>query len=161
MKKRPTKTDFIIKILGGLPKNPLIPVLLLVLGAGCEAAPEPITYGSDACHFCRMTIVDRQHGAEMVTTKGKVFKFDAVECMINHLRGGDVKAVAFLLVNTYSRPGELLDATKAAYLVSEGIPSPMGEFVTAFENEFEARKAQKKYGGEVYSLEEIRNRLNN
>ena len=29
-----------------------------------------------------MTIVDRQHAAEAVTSKGKVFKFDAIECMV-------------------------------------------------------------------------------
>lgn len=160
MKKRPLKTDYIARSFGGLPQYPLILVLFLVLAAGCKVGPEPIAYGIDACHFCRMTIVDRQHGAEMVTTKGKVFKFDAVECMINHLREVDDNAVAFLMVNTYSRPGELLDATETVYLISEGIPSPMGEFVTAFENELEAQKAQKKYMGEVYSMQEIRNLLN-
>jgi copper chaperone NosL len=137
----------------------IIPALLLGLLAGCQAEPKPIAYGSDACHFCRMTIVDQQHGAEMVTRKGKVFKFDAVECLLNYLREVDDQSVALYLVNTYTRPGELIDATGATYLVSEGIPSPMGEFLTAFENEMDALDAVEKHGGAVYSWAEIRNRF--
>lgn len=38
----------------------------------CSIAPEPINYGQDGCHFCKMTIVDKVHAAEIVTTKGKV-----------------------------------------------------------------------------------------
>ena len=135
------------------------PVFLLLITSGCRVEPEPIDYGSDGCHFCRMTIVDQQHGAELVTTKGKVFKFDAVECMLYHLNQVDSQAVAFLMVNTYSRPGELVEATQATYLVSEGIPSPMGEFLTAFENESAALEAQKEHGGELYSWERIKNQF--
>lgn len=140
-----------------LPKTYLLIALLSILVTSCKVAPEPIAYGSDACHFCRMTIVDTQHGAELVTDKGKVFKFDAVECMLNHLGEVDSQPISFLLVNTYSRPGELLDATKAAYLVSEGLPSPMGESLTAFEHKTAALEAQAKYGGTLYSWTEIRN----
>ena len=141
-------------------KSGIILWFLLVLLAGCKVEPEPIAYGSDACHFCRMTIVDQQHGAEMVTRKGKVFKFDAVECLLNHLREVDDQSVALYLVNTYTQPGELNDATGASYLVSKGIPSPMGEFLTAFENETDALAAAEKHGGTLYSWAEIKNRFN-
>jgi copper chaperone NosL len=151
---------FTIRTFTRLPKAVIILGLLLGLLAGCQVEPEPIAYGSDACHFCRMTIVDQQHGAEMVTRKGKVFKFDAVECLLNHLGEVDDQSVALYLVNTYTRPGELKDATRATYLVSEGIPSPMGEFLTAFEKEMDALDAVEIHGGDVYSWAEIRNRFN-
>lgn len=137
----------------------MFPGLILALVLACKAEPEAIDYGSDACHFCRMTIVDQQHGAEVVTKKGKVFKFDAVECMLNHLNEVEIQSIQLFLVNTYSQPGKLRDATGVSYLVSEGIPSPMGEFLTAFENETDARQAKDKHGGTVYSWEEIRNRF--
>ena len=140
-------------------KNSVITILMLILTAGCKVEPEPISYGSDACHFCRMTIVDKQHGAELVTNKGKIFKFDAVECVLNHLNQMDSPSVALIMVNTYALPGELQDATQAAYLISEGIPSPMGEYLTAFENGSAALEAQKKHRGTLYSWEEIRNRF--
>jgi len=154
------KTQIPSKTFTRFPKVVLILGLMLVLLAGCQVGPEPIAYGSDACHFCRMTIVDQQHGAEMVTHKGKVFKFDAVECLLNHLNGVEDQTVALYLVNTYTQPGELEDATGATYLVSEGIPSPMGEFLTAFENEMDVLDAVEKHGGAVYSWAEIRNRFN-
>lgn len=138
----------------------MFPGLILALVLACKAEPEPIDYGSDACHFCRMTIVDQQHGAEVVTKKGKVFKFDAVECMLNHLNEVEIQSIQLFLVNTYSQPGKLRDATGASYLVSEGIPSPMGEFLTAFENEKDALDAAEKHGGTLYSWAEIRNRFN-
>ena len=133
--------------------------LALLLMGSCNIAPDPIAYGSDTCHFCRMTIVDKQHASEIVTGKGKVFKFDAVECMLNYMKGLEDPSIAFFLVNGYTGPGELIDATKATYLVSEGIPSPMGEYLTAFKTEIEAIEAQQKHGGEVYSWQEMRNRF--
>lgn len=138
--------------------NMVISILILIQAGSCRTGPEPIAYGSDACNFCRMTIVDQQHGAELVTAKGKVYKFDAVECMLNYLGGEDEPAVGQLLVNTYTRPGQLMEASRASYLVSEGIPSPMGANLTAFESNAEAAKAQEEHGGDVYSWNIIRNR---
>ncbi|MGB5315594.1 MAG: nitrous oxide reductase accessory protein NosL [Robiginitalea sp.] len=140
-------------------KTSILLFQLLVLAGSCKVEPEPIVYGSDACHFCRMTIVERQYGAEMVTRKGKVYKFDAVECMLNQLRDLDAESVALFQVNTYSRPGELIDATQASYLVSQEVPSPMGGYLTAFESEAKAQIARTKYSGTVYAWKEIRNRF--
>ncbi len=36
----------------------------------CSVEPSPINYGKEACNFCKMNIVDQQHGAEIVTKKG-------------------------------------------------------------------------------------------
>ena len=154
------KTQIPSKTFTRFPKVVIILGLMLGLLEGCQVGPEPIAYGSDACHFCRMTIVDQQHGAEMVTRKGKVFKFDAVECLLNHLNAVDDQSVALYLVNTYTQPGDLEDATGATYLVSEGIPSPMGEYLTAFETKTEALEAMEKRGGTMFSWAEIRNRFN-
>ena len=37
---------------------------LLWLISSCTPTPEPIEYGADMCDFCKMSIVDAQHGAE-------------------------------------------------------------------------------------------------
>ncbi len=126
---------------------------------GCSISPKPIEYGSDGCHFCSMTIVDRQHAAQIVTEKGKPFKFDASECMMNHLKEVDDSTVALFLVNDYNHPGELIDATQATYLISENIPSPMGEFLTAFASSEDAQEAQKVNGGELLSWDELLSRF--
>ena len=135
-------------------------LLFLLLASSCNVGPKPIAYGADGCHFCRMTIVDRQHAAEIVTDKGKVFKFDSSECMMNHLKDIDQKQVALYLVNDYNQPGELIDATEATYLISDRIPSPMGEFLTAFKTEQAAVDALMTYDGDLLTWEQLKLRFN-
>ncbi len=134
----------------------LVPVLAFT---SCTIKPEPIAYGSDGCHFCSMTIVDKQHAAQIVTSKGKTFKFDAAECMMNYLRDMNIAEVALYLTNTYDRPGELVDATKATYLISKNIPSPMGEFLTAFDSEESAKNVQSESQGQLFTWQELKNRF--
>jgi copper chaperone NosL len=138
-------------------KYRIVVVLLVLIVSSCAIGPQPIAYGSDGCHFCRMTIVDRQHAAEIV--KGKVFKFDSSECMMNHLKDIDQKQVALFLVNDYDRPGELIDATEATYLISQRIPSPMGEFLTAFKTEQAAVEALMTYEGDLLTWEQLKLRF--
>ncbi len=128
---------------------------LALIFAACEVSPKEIHYGADACHFCKMTIVDTQHAAQLVTEKGKAFKYDAIECMLNHKANWDQAAIKFHLVADYNNPKVLIDATKAHYLVSESIPSPMGAFLSAFEDEPGRTKIRRENGGETYSWESL------
>ncbi len=97
-----------------------------------------------------MTIVDQQHGAEVVTQKGRVYKFDAIECMVNYVDENADTDFAYLLVNTFDEPGDLVDAAKAHYLISEAIPSPMGAFLSAFTTQQKAVAMAEERGGETY-----------
>ena len=81
-----------------------------------------------------MTIVDPKHAAQIVTTKGKAFKYDAIECMLNHLKAWDQAPVELYLVSDYSDSHKLIDAHVAHYLISEDISSPMGANLSAFGN---------------------------
>lgn len=128
---------------------------LLLLIVSCNVSPQPISYGQDVCHFCTMTIVDKLHAAEIVTKKGKVFKFDATECMVNYLKGIDMSEVGLFLSNDYTEPGLLIDATKATFLISENIPSPMGAFLSAFKDKADAEKVQSEKGGALYNWDEL------
>lgn len=128
---------------------------LLFLVGSCTVKPKAIDYRQDTCHYCKMTVVDKIHGSEIVTDKGKAFMFDAVECMINYTQENPDEPVALYLVNHQGKPTELIDATTATYLVSENLPSPMGAFLTAFETKEEGIVAQKKYDGKLYSWEEV------
>lgn len=129
--------------------------LVLFISMSCEVSPKPINYGSDVCHFCSMTIVDKQHAAQVVTQKGKTFKFDAVECMVNHLKDVDVASMELFLVNDYQTPGDLIDATNATFLISKGIPSPMGEYLSGFQSKVEAENVEAENNGKLYSWNEL------
>lgn len=128
-------------------------VLLLFLS--CNVTPQPINYGSDGCHYCKMTIVDKVHAAEVVTKKGKVYKFDATECMVNFMKEFDTSEIELYLSNNYTEPEALIDATKATFLISENIPSPMGAFLSAFENKEDAEKFQTEKGGDIFTWETL------
>jgi copper chaperone NosL len=129
-------------------------ILLLSLTA-CSVKPDPINYGTDGCSYCSMTIVDRQHAAEIVTSKGKAFKFDATECMMNHLKGEVNTEIALFLVNDYATPGELVNAVEATYLISENIPSPMGAYLSAFKSRETAESVRLDNGGTLLTWNEL------
>ncbi|SNZ02042.1 nitrous oxide reductase accessory protein NosL [Flagellimonas pacifica] len=139
--------------------------ILIVMAATafiqCSIKPQPIVYGTDGCHFCSMTIVDTQHAAQMVTKKGKAFKFDAIECMINYRNEIDADDIAQYVCNHYTAPEELIDATQATFLISEGIPSPMGAYLTAFDSKTGAESAQSKHEGKLFTWDELLEHLNN
>lgn len=135
-------------------------VAAVLIWTSCEVKPQEIAYGKDGCHFCKMTIVDRQHSAQLVTVKGKAFKYDAIECMMNHLNKWDEPKVKFFLVADYANPGSLTDATMASFLISESIPSPMGEFLTAFQDKKERDKTQSELDGSSLTWTEIKTEFN-
>ena len=130
-------------------------IIITLMFFSCNVSPQPIEYGSDGCHFCKMTIVDKVHAAEVVTKKGKVYKFDATECMVNFMEEFDTSEIALFLSNNYLEPESLIDATKATFLISENIPSPMGAFLSAFKTKDDAVKTQLEKGGDLYTWEEL------
>jgi len=133
----------------------LIYIIPLLLIFSCNIQPQEINYGEDACHFCRMTIVDKQHASEIVTSKGKAFKFDATECMINHLATIDTTSVGLYLITDFNNPGVLIDAKKATFIISKNIPSPMGGFLSGVASKEEAEELQKEKQGKLYSWNEL------
>lgn len=127
-----------------------------MMAMACKPEAQPINYGQDECHFCQMTIVDKQHAAQIVTNKSKAYKYDAIECMVQDKK----ENVALYLVCDYSSPEKLIDATKATFLVSENIPSPMGADLSAFEQKDVAEKTHHENGGKLYTWEEIKKHIN-
>ncbi|WP_338731042.1 nitrous oxide reductase accessory protein NosL [Mangrovimonas cancribranchiae] len=136
-------------------------IYILLLLFACNVAPKPINYGEDGCHFCKMTIVDKVHAAEIVTQKGKVYKFDATECMVNFMEEFDTNEIALYLSNNYLEPEALIDATQATFLISENIPSPMGAYLSAFKTKAEAESVQSNKGGTLYNWSSLQEYLNN
>ncbi|MCC8360361.1 nitrous oxide reductase accessory protein NosL [Salinimicrobium sediminilitoris] len=108
----------------------LIPVLLI----SCSTDPQPIDYGQDACDFCDMTIVDRSFSAQAVSKKGKQFKYDAIECMVNDLHDHS-EAMAIQQVADFSHPGNMIAVEQALFIVNDSLKSPMGANLAAIKKE--------------------------
>jgi copper chaperone NosL len=129
--------------------NKVVLYIVLLFLVACSTEPQPLQFGKDACHHCKMTLVDTKFGAEVVTTKGKVFKFDDVNCMVNFLNSGQLqdRDVAHSLVIDFSSPEKLIDTRYAFFLKSENIKSPMGSYIAAFETEQNFYSFKKEMGG--------------
>jgi len=140
--------------------KPIALIAVLLVFTACQVKPEAIDYGNDGCYFCKMTIVDKVHAAEVVTTKGKVYKFDATECMVNFMNDFETNTIALYLSNDFNDPETLIDATQATFLISENVPSPMGAYLSAFKSFEEAQAVQKEKSGELYSWDELLEQLN-
>lgn len=131
--------------------------MILLIVNSCTTNPEPINFGTDQCEHCRMTIVDNKFGAEIITTKGKIYKFDAAECMVRYVKTGkinDADVKEYLVIDA-SKPAQLIDAKKAVYLISENFPSPMGANLSAYANRNDAEAFHKNYNGEIKNWDDI------
>jgi copper chaperone NosL len=126
----------------------LFSIIMLVLSS-CSKQPEPIAYGEDECEFCKMIVMDKRYGAELVTDKGKIYKFDSVECLVGYIDNKKLneKDYSSAWVGNYSNPGNLIDAGKAIYLKNDELRSPMGLNVLAVETQDQFDIIFEKDGG--------------
>ena len=129
--------------------------ILFILITSCSIEPAKIQYGKDACHYCKMNIVDKMHAAQYVTKKGKAFKYDAVECMLNDLKDKDQQKIALFLVADYAAPEKLIDAKQALFLISTSIQSPMGANLSTFATKAEADIFVKSETDSLFNWHEI------
>ncbi|MBN4076345.1 hypothetical protein JYT16_01370 [Gemmatimonas aurantiaca] len=140
-------------------KTLAVPLLLntLLLLSGCSSSPEPILYGTDGCAYCRMGIVDQRYGSELVTSQGKLYKFDSIECLAGFVGGGTISTddVGSLWVTCFDRPGELTAVSDATIIRSAGILSPMGMNFSAFTSIETANTAVSEFSGAVHSWTSI------
>lgn len=132
--------------------------LLSVLSiSSCNAGPEPLRTGIDNCYFCKMTLSDARFGAEIVTKKGKVYKFDDMHCILNFLKTNDVKAgdIKNIYFANYSGNHQLVDANTALLLKAEELKSPMNGNIAAFDTKDSLLAVQKLFSGTTSTWNEI------
>ncbi len=138
-------------------------ILLLVLGwlatslSSCNTAPQPIRIGKDNCDFCKMTISDDRFGAEIVTKKTKLFKFDDEHCIIAFLQAKQVQEsqIAGVYFTDFNSPHQLIKAEEAVFLQSPALKSPMNGNIAAFRDEESFEKAFQKFYGNKISWEDM------
>jgi len=94
-----------------------------------------------------MLIVEKKHGGKIVTKKGKIYKFDSIECMIGFTADFEKFPIQKVSVIDYNNPGVLIDANQATFLKSKNIPSPMGAFLSAIKDRKVATEIQNIKGG--------------
>jgi copper chaperone NosL len=94
-----------------------------------------------------------------VTKKGKVFKFDDLNCLSNYLKSGEVTTenIEQVVSVDFKKTGSFVDAQKAFFLHNEAIRSPMRADIASFSDikDLEVAKAEVA-GGKVMNWEEVK-----
>ncbi|HKI44734.1 MAG TPA: nitrous oxide reductase accessory protein NosL [Balneolales bacterium] len=127
----------------------LLSVTLIIASACSNNEPVPINIGRDNCTRCKMGIVNMRFASELVTSTGKDYKFDSIECMTSFYqsyKGSDVKN-AKLWVHDFLHSKEWLPADSALFLRSDSLHSPMGLDLIAVKNSTEMQNIKSKVGG--------------
>ena len=122
---------------------------------GCAAdGPQAIALNKDACDYCRMGIADGRFAAELITAKGRVYKFDDLHCLTGFVKETHPEVKAFF-INDYDKNNVLIDASTAFYVGHDSITGPMGGHTAAFANSEAAKKFADGLQAEVLSWDTI------
>lgn len=117
----------------------VLPLTMFTLSCQTDG-PKPINLNSDSCDNCKMTIADGKFGAEVITKKGRVYKFDDVLCMRNYVDANDITKMKSFYVNDYTKNNVLIPATTAHYLKGGNVHSPMNGNTAAFSSAAAAKE---------------------
>ena len=131
--------------------------LLLLFFSSCHTPPEPIRAGKDNCFYCKMMVSDVRFGAELITQKGRVQKFDDIHCLKSYLKEapGDKGQGAEIYFQDFCDGNQLLPA-KAMYLLnSDSLRGPMGGRVVAFSNRDSMQKTAREFHGSEINLAQL------
>jgi copper chaperone NosL len=127
--------------------------------ASCNTTAEPIKLGVDNCTFCKMTISDARYGAEIVTKKGKTYKFDDAHCVLSYLKklipANDVSEVYFV---DFDGKHEFVNVKNAIFFKSDDLNTPMGGNVAAVSNRESMQKLSGQFKGAEVSWQELTNK---
>jgi copper chaperone NosL len=124
---------------------------LLFLISSCTPSPAPFAYGKDICEDCKMTIMEPRFGAEIITTKGRIFKFDDAHCVANYIQKEKIKQseIKQTLFIDYTRENTFVDGATAFFVTSPKLKSPMNSNSSAFATRETANKKAAETGGTV------------
>ena len=122
-------------------------IALVIFLTACNNELVKINYGKDLCEHCKMTIMDKKFGAELINKKGKALKFDSSECMLSYRKADKNFEAAQILIINYANPEELIEADKSFFLHGGNVNSPMGGQLAAFKTRADAEKFQKELQG--------------
>lgn len=134
-------------------------ITLVFILNSCSVETKPIAFGHDHCAYCKMGISDDRFGAELLTKKGRDYKFDDLYCMKEFLEDSLVakEDVHSMWVIDFSKPEKLINVTTGYLLRNEELKSPMGSNIAAFESKESLDEYFSQYAGQILTWEEYLN----
>ncbi|MCX6206059.1 MAG: nitrous oxide reductase accessory protein NosL [Bacteroidetes bacterium] len=115
----------------------------------CNAGPEPLKFGTDNCFTCKMTISDQRFGAEIITKKGRILKFDDSYCMLAYLKTKELplSEIQNIYMANFTGKHQLLKVEEAVMLQSNTLRGPMGGNLVASDQIDSINKMKENFPG--------------
>ena len=106
-----------------------------------------------------MTIVDRQFGTELVSTRGKIYRFDSIECLAAYELSGNLPAqdIHSMWVTDFHAAGSLIRLDQATCVHSDKFRSPMGVGLAACATEEKAAAMAGEIEGSTVTWQQVQN----
>lgn len=106
----------------------------MLMFSSCDQKPQPVRLNKDNCAFCEMTISDLRFATELITSKGRVYKFDDLSCMIRYMKENANQAHKGIYISDFLPPHALTDVNTMTLIEGDKVQSPMGGNMAAFSN---------------------------
>lgn len=130
-------------------KDLILMFMSVVIFSSCNTDPQPISFGTDGCDFCSMTISDNRYGAELITKKGRIYKFDDLHCIHGFLKNNTVAEadIHSVWLVDYQHDGKLIASDKSFLWHNVELKTPMGSNTVALDNAADVEKNITEHGG--------------
>lgn len=127
-------------------------LFMLVSFASCSQSAEPIKTGTDNCNYCQMTIMKNTNGGEIISNKGKVFKFDDIGCLRDFIADKKITPaeISKIYFNEFET-GELMESALLVLINNNTFKTPMNWNIIAVKKE-NAENYMAKKGSTVVDL---------
>ena len=134
-------------------------ILLLALTTfSCNSTTtKPIKLNYDTCDYCKMTISNAKYASELITKKGRCFKFDDISCMIRYAKSNKTMLYQGLYVADFFNKAQFIPVEKGFYLIGGTIHAPMGGKVAAFDSKKKAESYLYKLAAQTATWSTIYN----
>lgn len=126
----------------------LITSIFTTIIACSKSGPQEIAIGKDQCENCKMTITDAKYATQMITEKGRVYKFDDIKCMQDYEMSSKDAATAKTYVADFPS-GQFFDSSRANFITGGSIKSPMNGNTQAYKDKAAAEKAAAELGASL------------
>lgn len=117
-------------------KSSVAVALMALILVSCSSGPQPVQWGKDACEFCKMTMMDKRYGAQIINRHGKAFVFDDIICLSGFLDAGNItkENIRCIYFIDFSNAAPVA-ANSAIILKSETFRSPMSSHLASVSSE--------------------------
>lgn len=130
-------------------RNLILASSFLILAACAEKGPKEIAVGKDQCDNCKMTITDAKYATQLITEKGRNYKFDDITCLKDYeISNTETTTNAKEYVVDFPT-GKFIEAKTATFIKGGEIKSPMGGNTQAFKDKTAAEKAATTLGASL------------